>query len=97
MEEPNIHPLAAQICKLLDKDFIMKYEFLKTQLDIVVNKHGKRYRFNEQERRKLVKCKGQLLGLQRNSGCWKCHRFLHKGAQYVFPAGHEYHNSGKVL
>jgi putative transposase len=51
----EIHPLALQICKLIDNDFIKKYEFLKTQLDIVVKKHGKRYRFNEQERCRLVK------------------------------------------
>lgn len=51
----DIHPLALQICKLLDNDFVKKYEFLKTQLDIVVKKHGKRYRFNEQERFRLVK------------------------------------------
>jgi hypothetical protein len=41
----QIHPLALQICRLLDKDFLQKHEFLKTQLDIVIKKHGKRYRF----------------------------------------------------
>jgi len=53
--QEEIHPLALQICKIIDNDFVKKYEFLKTQLDIVVKKHGKRYRFDDQERRRLVK------------------------------------------
>ena len=51
----SLHPLVLQFHKLFNKDLVEKYEFLRVQLDIATERHGKRFRFTDKQRCKLVK------------------------------------------
>ena len=50
----RVHPLVLQIYKLFNKDLVEKYEFLRIQLEIATENRGKRFRFTERQRCKLV-------------------------------------------
>jgi putative transposase len=50
----KINPLALHIYKMFNQELVEKYEFLKIQLEIATESHGKQFKFTEPQRRKLV-------------------------------------------